>query len=185
MESKEEITTRKIVVLGPESTGKSTLCSDLAAQYDCLWCPEYARDYLLKNGMNYSFSTLLTIAREQKALEEEYLKKARIRKDRFLFVDTDQYVMKVWCEFVFNKCHQWIIDELSENQCDYYFLCNIDLPWVKDDLREYPDLESREKLYNIYNDIMINQSVPWTIISGNAESRLQMAIGAIHKTFGV
>jgi NadR type nicotinamide-nucleotide adenylyltransferase len=181
MESKKEINVRKIVVLGPESTGKSTLCQELAQHYQCLWCPEYAREYLLKNGMNYSFENLLTIAKGQLALEQEYLEKARQRKDPYLFVDTDQYVMKVWCEFVFGKCHQWIIDQIVVSSCDHYFLCNNDLPWVKDELREYPDLESREKLYNIYKDIMINQSVPWTEIHGNAEIRLKVALEALSK----
>jgi len=60
-----------------------------------------------------------------------------------------------------------------------YLLCNIDLPWVKDELREYPDLVSRKKLYNIYEDIMINQSVPWIDISGSYEERLKKAIAAV------
>src|SRR5437868_9108908 len=63
---------KKIVIIGPESTGKSTLCEQLAAHYNTLWCPEYAREYLLKNGTNYSFDDLLTIAKGQIALEEEY-----------------------------------------------------------------------------------------------------------------
>jgi len=87
--------------------------------------------------------------------------------------------MKVWCEFVFGKCHRFILDQIAERKYDLYLLCNTDLPWVKDELREYPDLKTRERLYHIYKDIMINQEVPWIEISGNNEDRLLKAITAI------
>lgn len=168
---------KKIVVLGPESTGKSTLCQQLAAHYNTLWCPEYAREYLLKNGMDYSFDDLLTIAKGQLALEEKTVNNAQDKP--LVFIDTDMYVMKVWCEFVFEKCHRFILDRIVERKYDLYLLCNIDLPWVKDELREYPDLESRQKLYHIYKDIMINQSVPWAEISGGYDERLAAAIKVV------
>ena len=62
-------------------------------------------------------------------------------------------------------------------------LCNTDLPWVKDELREYPDLVSRQKLYHMYKDIMVNQQVPWVDISGNYEERLATALKAINMRF--
>ena len=96
-----------------------------------------------------------------------------------VFIDTDMYVMKVWCEFVFEKCHHWILNRIVERKYDLYLLCNIDVPWVKDELREYPDLVTREKLYQHYKDIMVNQAVPWIDICGSYDERLQKAIGAI------
>ena len=96
-----------------------------------------------------------------------------------LLIDTDMYVMKVWSEFVFEKCHRFILEKIVERKYDLYLLCNTDLPWVKDELREYPDLESRQKLYHIYKDIMINQPVPWVEITGTDEQRLQKAILSI------
>ena len=168
---------KKIVILGPESTGKSTLCAQLAEHYDTVWCPEYAREYLLKHGMNYTYDDLLTIAKGQARLEDEFIQKTSPGKP--LLVDTDMYVMKVWCEFVFGQCHNWILEQIVSRTCDLYLLCDIDLPWVKDELREYPDLESRARLYSIYEDIMINQSVPWVNISGKADERLDKAIKAI------
>ena len=199
MESVKEI--KKIAVIGPESTGKSTLCEQLAQHYNSLWCPEFAREYLLTHGMDYDFDDLLFIAKGQIAMEEEYIRMASRENNPIqqefphspltshylptgqagspLFIDTDMYVMKVWCEFVFGNCHQFILDQIIERKYDHYLLCNIDLPWVKDELREYPDLENRAKLYAIYEDIMINQSVPWTDISGETEERLQRAITAV------
>lgn len=180
---------KKIVIIGPESTGKSTLCEQLAQHYETMWCPEFAREYLITNGTNYEFEDLLTIAKGQLAIEDEYTAKLEQQSEPMLengghiplFIDTDMYVMKVWCEFVFNKCHQLVLDEITKRQYDLYLLCNIDLPWVKDELREYPDLHTRKKLYYIYKDIMINQSVPWVDICGNYEERLQKAITAVDK----
>ena len=179
---------KKIVVIGPESTGKSTLCEQLAQHYETMWCPEFAREYLLSNGTNYDFDDLLTIAKGQLALEDEYynilernaLPMLENGGHLPLLIDTDMYVMKVWSEFVFEKCHRFILEKIVERKYDLYLLCNTDLPWVKDELREYPDLESRQKLYHIYKDIMINQPVPWVEITGTDEQRLQKAILSIN-----
>jgi nicotinamide riboside kinase len=89
------------------------------------------------------------------------------------------YVMKIWCEFVFGKCHQFILDQIAARKYDLYLLCNIDLPWIKDELREYPDLERRKQLYSIYRNTMLGQSTPWIDISGSYEERLTKAIGAV------
>jgi NadR type nicotinamide-nucleotide adenylyltransferase len=170
---------KKIVIIGPESTGKSTLCRQLATHYNTLWVQEYAREYLLQHGTNYSYDNLLTIAQRQLAGEEAGIEKLSEQGNNLLFIDTDMYVMKVWCEFVFNNCHQWILDRIAERKYDLYLLCNTDLPWVKDELREYPDLATRDKLYHIYKDIMVNQSVPWAGISGTHDARLHKAITAV------
>lgn len=168
---------KKIVVIGPESTGKSTLCEQLAKHYNARWCPEFAREYLQTNGTDYTYEDLLNIAKGQIALEEKFA--SMVDSQKLLFIDTDMYVMKVWCEFVFGNCHRFILDQIIERKYDLYLLCKTDLPWIKDELREYPDLASRRKLYNFYEDIMINQSVPWVDISGNYEERLQKAITSI------
>ena len=170
---------KKIVVIGPESTGKSTLCESLALHYQTKWVPEYAREFLLTNGNVYTYNDLLTIANGQIALEDEVCLTINDQRSTLIFIDTDMYVMKVWCEFVFAKCHQWIIDQIVERNYDLYILCNTDLPWVKDELREYPDLETREKLFHIYKDIMVNQKTSWVEIRGIHENRMQLAIEAV------
>jgi nicotinamide riboside kinase len=85
----------------------------------------------------------------------------------------------VWCEFVFGRCHQWIIDQIATRQYDLYFLCNTDLPWVEDELREYPQLEMREKLFRMYKDILVNQLTPWIEITGGPGQRLEKALSAV------
>jgi NadR type nicotinamide-nucleotide adenylyltransferase len=170
---------KKIVVIGPESTGKSTLCEQLSQHYESMWCPEFAREYLLTNGTDYTYDNLLTIAKGQLALEDEYA--GMIHHNKPLLIDTDMYVMKVWCEFVFGKCHRYILDEIVKRKYDLYLLCNTDLPWTKDELREYPDLKTRERLYAIYKDIMINQPVSWIEINGSNEERVNTAIKAVNQ----
>jgi NadR type nicotinamide-nucleotide adenylyltransferase len=182
---------KKIVVVGPESTGKSTLCRQLASHYHSMWCPEYAREYLLKNGTNYTYENLLDIAKGQIALEEKTTDELRdfliqnIKGEEnttakpYLFIDTDMYVMKVWCEFVFGKCHTWILDRIVERKYDLYLLCKPDLPWVKDELREYPDERTRIRLYHHYKELLTQQSVPWVEVSGVESARLTKAVEAI------
>ncbi|HTE28134.1 AAA family ATPase [Flavitalea sp.] len=178
--------TKRIVILGPESTGKTTLSTELAQHYNTEWVPEFARGFLLSHGMNYDYDDLLTIAKGQLAHEIETEKEILQdpgNKDKLLFIDTNMYVMQVWCEFVFQKCHAWILEQIATRPYDLYLLCNIDLPWVKDQLREYPDLESRTRLYHIYKEILISQDVPWIDISGEYSDRLHIAIDAVDKCF--
>lgn len=179
---------KKVVILGPESTGKSTLCRELATHYNTVWCEEYARRYLLEHGINYTYNDLLVIAEGQLLLEETAIEQVKnaINKNSLtasplLFVDTNMYVMKVWCDFVFGKCHEFITKQTDKRNYDLYLLCNTDLPWVKDELREYPDLKTRDQLYDIYKNILENQQVPWVNVSGTNEQRTQIAISAVDR----
>ncbi len=167
---------KKIVVLGPESTGKSTLCEALSKAYATIWCEEYAREYLSKNGTDYSFENLLTIAEGQIANEERATKKAIEQNKSHLIIDTDMYVMKVWCEYVFNNCHPYILEEISQRKYDLYLLCDIDLPWTADEMREYPDEQPRKELFALYKELLMNQETPWAIVSGTGEARTKNAM---------
>jgi NadR type nicotinamide-nucleotide adenylyltransferase len=180
---------KKIVVIGPESTGKSTLCRQLAEHFETVWCPEYAREYLLTNGKDYSYTDLLAIAKGQIAGEENWAELLEKRAAPLLeqdydipyFIDTNMVVMKVWAEFVFNKCHPYIEEQLAKRKYDHYLLCQPDLEWEKDELREYPDLETRERLFFIYKNYLEQQSIPWTLIKGKNEDRIQSAIRTVNK----
>ena len=172
---------KKVVIIGPESTGKSSLCESLAEHFGVAWVPEYAREYLLAHGMNYTFEQLMTIARGQLALEDRITAAAAAAGDELLFIDTDMYVMKVWSEFVFGRCDPRILDQIAGRHYDAYLLCRTDLPWVGDELREYPDLSSRETLFHIYRDSLVNQGTPWAEVGGQGEERLGAGIAAVKR----
>jgi len=192
---------KKIVVIGPESTGKSTLCEGLARHFQLAyatdWVPEYAREYLQIHGMAYTYEDLTTIARGQLALEDGHaatlaqvgtqlgaqrgMQLGAKQGDGLLFVDTDLYVMKVWSEYVFGRCETWILREIAQRKYDGYLLCRTDLPWATDPLREYPDLETRERLFHIYKDLLVNQHVPWAEIGGVAGQRLEHGVEAVKR----
>ena len=168
---------KKVVIIGPESTGKSTLAGQLANHYQTVWCPEFAREYLHQHGKEYTYEDLLKIAMGQVALEDSMMSAAT---NNFYFIDTDMHVMKVWCEVAFQDCHKWILEQISIRKYDLFLLCNIDLPWVEDPLREYPDLKVRQRIYAMYKDMMINQETPWVEISGDYNQRLHTAISAVN-----
>ena len=180
---------QKIVVLGPESTGKSTLCAALAAHYQTTWTPEYARTYLSEHGTKYSYDDLLTIAKGQIENEEKSIEllgqniednKSQVTNNK-LIIDTDMYVMKVWCEYVFNNCHHYILEQINQRNYDLYLLCDIDLPWTADEMREYPNAEPRLELFTIYKELLINQNTPWGIVSGIGAQRTTNAIELIEQ----
>jgi NadR type nicotinamide-nucleotide adenylyltransferase len=171
---------KKIVVLGPESTGKSTLCAELAKHYNTSWCPEYARQFLNENGTKYSYEDLLTIAKGQLAEEDAHVENA----SDLLIIDTDMYVMKVWCEYVFNNCHPFILEQINSRKYDVYLLCDIDLPWTADEMREYPNEEPRRELFTIYKELLINQNTPWGIVRGTGDARTQNAVALIKELTG-
>jgi NadR type nicotinamide-nucleotide adenylyltransferase len=172
-----QINIKKIVVIGPESTGKSALCAQLSAHYETLWCPEYARSYLVDKGINYNYEDLLEIAKGQIQLEDEiYFQLQTQQKNRPYFIDTDMQVMKVWSEYVFENCHRYILNQIAERNYDAYLLCTPDIPWEADALREYPDEVTRVKLFHYYKDALTHQSLPWIEIAGDYAARLEKAV---------
>ena len=178
---------QKIVVLGPESTGKSSLCAALAAHYQTIWTPDYARQFLAEHGTKYSYDDLLTIAKGQIKNEDISIEllgqKNADNQDQATtnksILDTDMYVMKVWCEYVFNNCHHYILEQINQRSYDLYLLCDIDLPWAADEMREYPEAGPRLELFTLYKDLLINQKTPWGIVSGTGNQRTKNAIQLI------
>jgi len=160
----------KIAVIGPESTGKSTLAEALANHFHTEWVPEYAREYLEKLDRPYGEADLLKIAQGQKALEERLLPHA----NRFLFCDTTLVVVKVWSEHKYGRCHSWITGQVASMRYDYFLLTDIDLPWEPDPLREHPEM--RDYFFNIYRKYLIDNGLPYSLISGEHGQRMERAL---------
>ncbi len=168
--------TRRVAITGPESTGKSELAEKLARHYHTVWVPEYAREYLDKLRRPYVYEDIVEIAKGQMKLEEE----ATSRANEILFCDTDLIVTKIWSEFKYGTCDPWILEQVSLHRYDLYLLCDIDLPWINDPLREHPG--RRKELFDLYFEELRGRRFPFEVISGIGEDRTKNAILAINKT---
>lgn len=168
---------KKVVIIGPESTGKSTLSAGLAEHFSCPWVPEYAREYIESLDRHYSFEDLLVIAKGQLDLEDEKAKEAA----ELLICDTDLHVIKVWSEHKYGMVHEWILDQIKSRKYDLYLLTDIDIPWEEDPQREHPEPEMREYFFNQYVSLIRETGVPYERISGSEEERLQQAIAHINR----
>lgn len=136
--------TKSIVITGPESSGKTTLASQLANHFGTLWLPEYAREYIDKLNRPYAESDLLAIAKEQNEREQDLVLKS---KD-LLFLDTSLEVIKIWSEHKYGRCHPWILDQIQHQDHTLFLLCRPDIPWEYDPQREDP--ENREAIFELY-----------------------------------
>jgi NadR type nicotinamide-nucleotide adenylyltransferase len=168
---------KRIVVIGPESTGKSRLSEALAKELHTVWVPEYARIYLDNINRPYTEADLLSIAQRHAHYEEELEEEA----NRYLICDTDLHVIKVWSEAKYNSCHKSILEAIAGRRYDLYLLTYIDVEWQADPQREHPDPLMRKHFYNIYRDIVQNSGVQWVDIRGSHTERLQLAMQAINK----
>ena len=156
----------RILLTGPESTGKTLLARRLAKRYQTSWVPEYARAYLETLGRPYEEEDLLHIARGQVLLEDFQAGFSH----RILLCDTGLLVLKVWSEFKYGRCHPWILEQLYRRPYDLYLLCGTDVPWAYDPQRENPN--EREELYAIYKRELELLGVPFTELWGGVEERV-------------
>jgi NadR type nicotinamide-nucleotide adenylyltransferase len=168
----------KVVLFGPESTGKTTLSEQLARHYNTVWVPEYARDYLQDKWNNERKTCephdLLPIAEGQMRLENKLAKKAT----DILICDTDLLETKVYSEaYYVGDCDPILEKYALENKYDLYLLTYIDIPWEADDLRDKPN--EREEMFNYFKDTLEKYGKNFITLKGNKKQRLEKAINQI------
>lgn len=166
---------KRIAIVGPECTGKTSLATQLASICKTTWVPEHARTFLETLGRPYVTTDLLDIAKGQVQLEDDLA----LTADQLLICDTNLLVIKIWSEFKYNTCDLWIIENTLNRNYDLYFLTDIDMPWEEDPQRENP--EQREELFGLYKNALDNMHVNYEVLSGNEEERLSKALAAIKK----
>ena len=165
----------KVVLFGPESTGKTTLSRQLARHYNSVWVPEYAREYL-QNKWNNERKTcepkdLMPIAIGQMKIENELVQKT----DTILICDTDLLETKVYSEAYYSDtCDPILETNALKNSYDLYFLTYIDTPWEADDLRDKPN--ERERMFKAFEETLIKYNKPYVLLKGNKQERLKSAI---------
>lgn len=166
---------KRILILGPESTGKSTLAEKLAMHFAESWVPEVAREYLEKLERPYAYEDLFQIGKLQIRTEDELAMQA----NNYLFCDTDLRVIQVWSQHRYGKVDPWVLEEIARRTYDLILLCAPDLPWQADPLREHPELEMRQQFFEIYQQLSQASGIPWILISGDTDKRLSIAIQAV------
>lgn len=170
----------KIVLFGPESTGKTTLSKQLARHYNSVWVREYAREYLQDKWNNERKTCepkdLLPIAIGQMKLENELAQKT----NSVLICDTDLLETKVYSEAYYNGTCDPILETYAlKNSYDLYFLTYIDTPWEADDLRDKPN--ERKRMFNAFETALKTYNKPYILLKGNKAERLKLAIEHIDK----
>lgn len=168
----------KITLFGPESSGKTTLAKALAEHYNSVWVPEYMRTYLQdKWDTKKEVCTeedLLPIAKGQIALENKIAKTA----NQYLFCDTNLDELIVYSKYYYDGyCPQSILDAANQSTYHLFLLTYIDTPWEKDDLRDRPN--DRSVLFTIFESYLKENKLPYVILKGTNEARLQMAVNRI------
>ncbi|MFT5258105.1 MAG: HTH-type transcriptional repressor of NAD biosynthesis genes [Arenicella sp.] len=170
----------KIVLFGPESTGKTTLSKQLARHYNTVWTPEFAREYLQEKWNNErkicEKDDLIPIAIGQMNLENTLAKKA----DKLLICDTDLLETKVYSEeFYGGSVDTKLNDAAYKNEYDLYLLTYIDTPWEEDDLRDRP--EQRLEMFSAFENALKKHKKNYILLKGDKETRLKNATEAIDK----
>ena len=168
----------KVVITGPESTGKSTLAKQLADYYNVDMVNEYSRSYLEKLDRPYIQNDLTAIAKGQIKLEDETLG----TNTNITICDTSLEVLKLWSVFKYHSCDPFISDSFSERQPNVYLLMTPDLPWKPDPLRENPF--DRDELFNIYQKELGTTGIPFYEIAGNGDERIEMAKKIVDSLIG-
>ena len=153
----------KIIVIGPESSGKTTLCNELSKHFNLPFSKEYAREYLEKLNSNYTQDDLLKIAKGQLQTE-----------NGLQLLDTDLITLKIWSEYKFGSCDNWILTQIEKQKIEnrFYLLCSPDIPWQADKQRENPN--DREELFKIYKQELDELEHTYFIVDG--ENRMENSI---------
>ena len=153
----------KIIVIGPESSGKTTLCNALSKHFNLPFSKEYAREYLEKLNSNYTQDDLLKIAKGQLQTE-----------NGLQLLDTDLITLKIWSEYKYGSCDNWILTQIEKQKIEnrFYLICKPDIPWQADKQRENPN--DREELFKIYKQELNDLEHTYFIVDG--ENRMENSI---------
>ena len=170
----------RVAVVGPESSGKSTISAELAARFGTRFVPEASRAYYDVKGVVYEIGDILPIARAQKAAEEEAARSAR----GLLFFDTDLLTITVWSHVLYGDCPKEAETLAAAQHVDLTLLLRPDLPWTFDPQRCHPDLSQREDFFDRLRTGLLMYGRRFVAVSGEGPSRLAEAKTAVEALLG-
>ena len=156
----------KIIITGPESSGKTTLCKNISAFLNIPFAEEYARKYLQNIKQNYTQEDLIKIAKGQLKSEQNSS-----------LLDTDLITIKIWSYYKYDSCDNWILEQIEKQKIEnrFYLLCKPDIAWKVDPLRENPT--NRKQLFEIYKEELKKLNHNYCIVE--KENRTMNAISKI------
>ena len=168
-----------VAILGAESTGKTTLCRDLAAHFGCPWVPEYMRTYLQakwdKEHLTCTWEDLLPIAQGQIELENKLAAQAAQNSDSsYLFCDTSLFELMVYSNWYYGDCPDALIQAALTHHYDLILLTEVDIPWVADDLRDSP--HQRDEISAYFESQLTRHQKPFHRIGGDRQERVQQVL---------
>ncbi len=170
---------KRIVITGPESSGKSTLAAWLAQEFEVPMATEYARIHLETFGAEYDESSVIAIAQQHLMHQQEM-----VPMDAPLGIfDTDLINYKIWCDVAYSRCDASILRGIEQESCHVYLVCYPDLPWVADPLREHPN--ERLMLYERHLAEIRKTGRAYIVIRGEGEQRKDAAREAMRKLIGL
>lgn len=167
----------KVAIVGPESTGKSSISSLLAKHYETVWVPEYSREYCENLQKECTIEDEINIFQGQLALEKQLSQRA----NKILICDTMFLTVKIWCDYIFGQTPAEVLAELQNHQYDLYLLMDIDIPWEDDPLRDFPHL--RAYFMQVWERELVSLKARFKLIRGEYPDRLTRAIQAIDDVF--
>lgn len=165
-----------VIVTGAESTGKSILTRQLSHFYQSPSFAEFPREYIEKKGQNYTFDDVVSIALMQNA----QMKKSLTINSKYIFFDTWLIITMIWFDAVFKKVPQWISETIKNAPVDLFLVCNTDLPWIPDPVRENGG-EMREMLHMRYIELINRFGFNYKLVSGHSEERFNNAVEFINE----
>ncbi|WLG12435.1 ATP-binding protein [Psychrobacter cibarius] len=168
-----------VAILGAESTGKTTLCRDLAAHFGCPWVPEYMRTYLQakwdKEHLTCTWDDLLPIAQGQIELENKLAAQAAQNSDSsYLFCDTSLFELMVYANWYYGDCPKALTNAALTHHYDLILLTEVDIPWVADDLRDSP--HQRDEISAYFESQLTRHQKPFHRIGGDRDERVQQVL---------
>lgn len=166
---------KRVVVFGPESTGKTTLCRDLAAHFQTVWVSEYARGMLDHKGAFCEPADIPLIARGHAAAEDALARQA----NRVLFLDTDGLMKVLYSEWYYGHCPESVRSAAAARRYDLTLLLDTDVPWVADWQRDLP--HKRQELRERFEQILVEHGRPYRVIRGSWAERFEQARSAVEE----
>jgi NadR type nicotinamide-nucleotide adenylyltransferase len=168
---------RRVCVTGPESTGKTTLAQRLADYANSEWVPEASRVYAERKGSALDASDVAPIAREHIRLADAAAERARASGRTLLVFDTDLLSTVVYARHYYRMVPPWIERVERARRAELYLLCDVDVPWIPDGIRDRP--QNRDEMFALFRDALVRRKARYIVVRGGWEERWAIAKQAL------